>query len=277
MGSSLRISRSSGISGGGRSAIPRPAPSITANELHLPMGKPLAGRSRSGRCDPRLLGAAAGPEDGHRAGPDQLDVGCKPTGRAPIRACAPSTAAREHAWMRIRAIAQPQAEFDAWLQQQRAAGGAGRRGRDAAARKSSRSAPASTATPSAAPRPQARVGPDLTHFGSRADPGRRRARQHARQSASAGCTIPQAVKPGQLYAQPAPDARRTARSRGLSGEPEMSAHPASSRTRPKPCRRIRSGAGVCCSWVASVDHKQIGILYLLTTLVLRASAASRRC
>lgn len=78
----------------------------------------------------------------------------------------------QHAWMRIRLVAEPPEKFDSWVQQQRLAAAArpesaaAERGREIFLRNTCVNCHAVRGTPAAA-----KIGPDLTHFGSRATLG----------------------------------------------------------------------------------------------------------
>ncbi|HWE64102.1 MAG TPA: cytochrome c oxidase subunit II [Chloroflexota bacterium] len=108
----------------------------------------------------------------------------------------------EHAWMLLRAIAQPKAQYEAWLhdQQQKAAtpaGGPAARGAQLFSQLSCASCHAIFGTPY-----HQRIGPDLTHVGSRQTLAAGRL-MNTVAGMSEWLTDPQVYKPGTLM----PDAQ----------------------------------------------------------------------
>ncbi len=202
--------------------------------------------------------------------------GCRPTRPAHISARAPSTAAAQHAWMRIVVVAQPPAEFDAW--QTARARSRALPPSDAAAseaRRTSRQDVHHAATPSAGRGDRGRVAPDLTHLAERStlgagvidnNPARPRALAQATRRR-------QAREP---HARPQPDATpRWTTSWPTSRRcDERRRHPSSTRrTRRRLTRTRRTAARSPGS--ATVDHKRIGILYLVTALFFFAVGGTR--
>lgn len=175
--------------------IQYPAPGVyTANELELPIGKPVLIRLESDDVIhslwlPQLRG--------------KTDLIPGQTNYMWIQADRPGTylgqcseyCGTAHAWMLITATAVPQAQFDAWLRQQ--------------------AQPASTPTTAEAAQgaklfqqmtcvnchaiggtdAKARIGPDLTHFGSRKTLGSG-VLENTQQNLETWLRDPQAVKPG---------------------------------------------------------------------------------
>ncbi|HEX6607524.1 MAG TPA: cytochrome c oxidase subunit II [Chloroflexia bacterium] len=139
---------------------------ITANEVHMPVGKRLLIQVDSGDVIHDVWIPQLGPK---------MDTVPGQTNWMWLEADRPGTyqgvcaeyCGTEHAWMLIRAIAQPQAEFDAWLQQQRAPAVAPttaetQHGAQLFAQRTCINCHAISGTAA-----QARVGPDLSHYASR--------------------------------------------------------------------------------------------------------------
>ncbi len=139
---------------------------VTANEVHLPVGRRMLLQLDSADVIHDFwvpqLGRKMDMIPGHTnwlwVEPD--------TAGTYLGACAEFCGA-EHAWMRIRVIVQPQAEFDAWQRQQARphpapAGGDAAQGAQLFAQMTCASCHAVAGTGASA-----RVGPDLTHYGSR--------------------------------------------------------------------------------------------------------------
>ena len=119
--------------------------------------------------------------------------------------------------------------------------------------------------------------PDLTHLAARSDPRRRRPAEHARETSRAGCSDPQV---DQARAATCPTCNLTddevERSRRLLRDAPMSLATVVPLEH-APRTRTRAEERGAFAWVATVDHKRIGILYLCHgALLLRASAGSRR-
>lgn len=139
---------------------------VTANEIHLPVGK-------------RMLVALTSADVIHDLWLPQLggkmDLDPGQINHMYLEADRPGTylgacaefCGTQHAWMLIRAIAQPPAEFRAWLRQQSrparsTPSGAGTSGAQLFGQLSCAACHAIYGTPY-----RARVGPDLSHVGSR--------------------------------------------------------------------------------------------------------------
>lgn len=167
---------------------------VTANEIHLP-----AGRRTLLQLDAAdvihdfwvpQLGRKMDMIPGHT---NWLWVEPEKAGTY-LGACAEYCGA-EHAWMRIRVIVQPQAEFDAWLRQQAAphpapTGGDAARGAQLFSQLTCASCHAVAGTGA-----DARVGPDLTHFGGRDTLGAG-VQDNTPENLTRWLKNPQAVKPG---------------------------------------------------------------------------------
>jgi cytochrome c oxidase subunit 2 len=102
----------------------------------------------------------------------------------------------EHAWMFLRVIAQPQAEFDAWRQQQQqpaaAPQGEAAQGAQVFQRLTCMNCHAIAGTAA-----NARIGPDLTHVGSRQTLGAGRV-ENRPDTMARWITNPHELKPGVL-------------------------------------------------------------------------------
>jgi cytochrome c oxidase subunit 2 len=95
---------------------------VTANEIHMPVGKPMLIRLESADVVHNLWI----PKLGRKM--DLNPVGSGSKSLVYLQADAPGTyqgacgeyCGTEHAWMLIRAVAQPQADYDAWIKSQQA-------------------------------------------------------------------------------------------------------------------------------------------------------------
>lgn len=143
---------------------------VAANEIHIPTGTPLLIELQSVDVIHDFwvpqLGRKMDVIPGHS---NRTWIQANQAGIY-LGACSEFCGA-EHAWMRIRVIAQPQAEFDAWLQQQAAvapqpAGGDAAQGALIFQQQTCANCHAIRGTAAAA-----NVGPDLTHIASRATLG----------------------------------------------------------------------------------------------------------
>lgn len=91
----------------------------TANELHLPAGRQVLVQLTSADVQHNFWVPELGQKmDMYPNKINYLWLEAKQPGEYP-GVCA-EYCGTQHAWMRIRTVAQPQAEFDAWLEQQRA-------------------------------------------------------------------------------------------------------------------------------------------------------------
>ncbi len=139
---------------------------ITANELHMPVGKKLLIQVDSGDVIHDVWIPQLGPKmDTVPGQTNWMWLQADRAGTYP-GVCA-EYCGTEHAWMLIKAIAQPQAEFDAWLQQQRAPAvpattAETQHGAQLFTQRTCINCHAISGTAA-----QARVGPDLTHYASR--------------------------------------------------------------------------------------------------------------
>jgi len=167
---------------------------VTANEVHIPVGKRLLVRLESADVIHDFWVPRLGPKrdmvPGH---PNHLWLEADAPGTY-LGACA-EYCGEQHAWMRLRVIAQPQAEFDAWQQQQRQAPAAPTSG-DAAEgaqlfqQRTCVNCHAIAGTPATA-----RAGPDLSHLASRQTIGAG-VLENTPDSLTNWLADPQAVKPG---------------------------------------------------------------------------------
>ena len=140
-----------------------PDGTVTANEPHIPAGVPIEFEVASADVIHDLWV----PELGAKTDiiPGQRNVLRLFTARAGTfsGACA-EFCGIEHAWMRVRVVAQPRAEFDAWLAAQAApATAAGGRGRELLAASVCSSCHVVRGQVNGSP-----IGPDLTHLAARA-------------------------------------------------------------------------------------------------------------
>jgi cytochrome c oxidase subunit 2 len=167
---------------------------VTANEIHIPVGQRLLVRIEGGDVIHDFWVPQLGPKrdmvPGHS---NHLWIEADTSGSY-LGACA-EYCGNQHAWMRLRVIAQPQAEFDAWQQQQRAVaaapgGGDAAQGALIFQQRTCANCHAIAGTPAAA-----RAGPDLSHFASRQTLGAG-VLDNTPENLLKWLTDPQAIKPG---------------------------------------------------------------------------------
>jgi cytochrome c oxidase subunit 2 len=167
---------------------------ITANEIHIPTGKPLLVQLEAADVIHDFWVPQLGPK---------RDMVPGKTNYIWMQADRPGTYSGacseycgvQHAWMRILAIAQPQAAFDAWQQQQlrgapSATGGDVAQGAKRFQQMTCVNCHAIGGTTS-----QARIGPDLTHLASRQTLAAG-LMQNTPENLTLWMKNPQAVKPG---------------------------------------------------------------------------------
>ncbi len=167
---------------------------VTANEVHLPVGRRMLLQLEGGDVIHDFwvpqLGRKMDMIPGHT---NWLWVEPTKVGTY-LGACA-EYCGTEHAWMRIRVIVQPQAEFDSWQRQQAQAavaptGGDAARGAMLFQQQTCASCHAIAGTNANAP-----VGPNLTHFGGR-DTIAAGVLDNTPDNLAKWLKDPQAVKPG---------------------------------------------------------------------------------
>ncbi len=135
-----------------------------------PAGLPRPGER--GR-DPQLLGAGAGRQDGHGARPHAAPAACRPTGPGTWRGQCAEYCGEQHARMALHVVAEAPAAFDAWLAAQARPAAASPsqqvdRGREAFLAHRCNACHTVRGVSE-----ESRLGPDLTHVGSRLLPRRR--------------------------------------------------------------------------------------------------------
>ena len=142
--------------------------------------------------------------------------GWRRTRPGPTRARARNFAAREHAWMRFRVIAEPETSFDAWLKRQAQPPPEPPESLPRAQRlfqtKKCADCHAVAATASSSGK-----GPSLAHLASRETPGRRHLAKHAREP-DALADRSASGETGQSHAGHPADGRRARASAGVPGE-----------------------------------------------------------
>ena len=247
----------------------------TANEIHIPAGVPVRLQADRRRRDPFLLGAAAGRQDGRHSRPDQRDLarGAQP---GIYRGQCTEYCGVQHAHMGLFVVAQAPADFARWWAHQ-------------------------LRLASAADTAQARAGhADFNmHCGSCHARARHRCRGRAwarsQPSDARGTTIaagtlpndrptlahwiadPQGVKPGNLMPKPELTGAGARRHPGLSADAELDdAVPSTYERAPTVGRRgsspplaeklreIWETEPGFVGWLSTVDHKEIGIRYIVT-------------
>ena len=139
---------------------------VTANEPHLPVGVPINLRLESADVIHSFWAPQLGwKRDLIPTRPNEMRIQLV-QGGVYDGACT-EYCGTQHAWMRLRLIADPPEQFEAWVRQQQQAaappqGDAARRGQELFLSNTCVNCHAIRGTPASA-----RVGPDLTHFGSR--------------------------------------------------------------------------------------------------------------
>jgi cytochrome c oxidase subunit 2 len=167
---------------------------ITANEIHIPVGTRLLLRLESADVIHDFWVPQLGPKrDAVPGQPNHLWIEADTPG-VYLGACA-EYCGEQHAWMRLRVIAQPQAEFDAWVQQQKQApsapaGGDAAQGAQIFQQRTCINCHAIAGTGSSA-----RAGPDLSHLASRETLGAG-VITNTPENLRRWLADPQAVKPG---------------------------------------------------------------------------------
>jgi cytochrome c oxidase subunit 2 len=169
---------------------------VTANELHVPTGVPVRLELLSADVIHSFWVPRFGwKKDAIPTRSNSLSVQVNEAGTYD-GACT-EYCGTQHAWMRITVVAQPQAELDAWVKAQQTPAAAptdalAQRGRDLFASSTCVNCHAVAGTNA-----NARVGPDLSHVGSRATIGAGVAQRNA-DTLQQWIQSPQAIKPGVL-------------------------------------------------------------------------------
>jgi cytochrome c oxidase subunit 2 len=169
---------------------------VTANEIHIPTGRQLLVRIEASDVVHDFWVPALGPKrdlvPGH---PNQIWLAANTPGTY-FGACSEYCGA-EHAWMLLRVIAQPQAEFDAWQQQQAQAAATPAAGDAARGARLFQQQTCVNCHAIAGTGANARVGPDLTHIASRQTLGAGRI-DNTPENLARWLANPQELKPGAL-------------------------------------------------------------------------------
>jgi cytochrome c oxidase subunit 2 len=191
---------------------------ITANEIHIPVGTRLLMQLESIDVIHDFWVPEIGPKrDAIPGHPNRLWIAADRPGTF-LGACA-EFCGTQHAWMRLRVIAQPQAEFDAWLRGQalplaRPATAEGARGQQLFASRTCASCHAVEGTARAAA-----VGPNLAHLAQRETLGAG-VIPNTHENLTRWLKDPQAIKPGSLMPDlNLTDAEVTALVAYLEGQP----------------------------------------------------------
>ena len=203
-------------SGGGRCATRTPSPSrsfTTANEIHIPVGRPVQLELRVRRRDPQLLGA----EPARQARPDprprRTTIWLQADQPGVYRGqCAEFCGAAARAHGASSSSPSRRTTFDAWLTQQLAAAAPQPTDAERAARAATCSCRRRCVDVPHDPRhagAAARVGPDLTHVASRATHRRRHAARSRRGNLAGWIADPQAHQAGRPHAADAARAPTT--------------------------------------------------------------------
>lgn len=166
---------------------------ITANEIHIPVGKPIAVQVQAADVVHAFWVPELTRQMSNIPGyPNNLWMEADKAGTY-MGLCS-EFCGTQHAWMRFQVVAEPQAQFDAWQKAQlapaAAPAGAAARGWDLFRSMSCINCHAITGTDA-----KAHVGPDLTHFASRKQIGAG-VLENSHESILRWMRNPQAVKPG---------------------------------------------------------------------------------
>ena len=167
---------------------------ITANEVHLPVGQKVIGDFESADVIHDFwvpeLGRKIDMIPGH---PNQMYVQVDKPGIY-LGTCA-EYCGTEHAWMRIRVIAQTPEEFAAWIKSQQQVPAVPTTGEAAQGAQLFQAIPCQSCHTIAGTAAKGTVGPDLTHFASRQTLGTGVLDNNAG-TLTAWLSNPQAIKPG---------------------------------------------------------------------------------
>lgn len=167
---------------------------VTANELHLPVGRRMLLQLDSADVIHNFwvpqLGRKLDMVPGHT---NRLWVEPTQTGTF-LGACA-EYCGTEHAWMRLRVIVQPPAEFDAWQRQQTQTSVSPTSGDAAQGAMLFQQVTCASCHAIAGTNANAQIGPDLTHFGGR-DTIAAGVLDNTPENLTKWLKDPQAVKPG---------------------------------------------------------------------------------
>ncbi len=138
----------------------------TANEIHIPVGQQILFQLKAGDVIHSFWVPELGPKKDMIPGHPGNTVWLAADKPGVYQGACAEYCGAEHAWMRIRVIAHPQAEFDAWQQQQAAAAapasGELARGAELFQQSTCVNCHAIRGTNA-----NAQAGPDLTHIASR--------------------------------------------------------------------------------------------------------------
>jgi cytochrome c oxidase subunit 2 len=175
---------------------------VTANEIHIPTGRPILLRLESADVIHDFWVPQLGRKmDAIPGQPNQFWISADQPGTY-LGACA-EFCGLQHAWMRLRVIAQPQVEWDAWLQGQAAplavsANGPAQRGLAIFQSRTCANCHATASTADGVP-PNARpnVGPNLTHLNTRETIGAG-VLDNTPENLARWLNDPEAFKPGSL-------------------------------------------------------------------------------
>jgi cytochrome c oxidase subunit 2 len=172
-----------------------PNGAVTANEIHIPVGKDLIVRVESADVIHDFWAPSLGRKiDATPGHPVSIRIQADAPG-VYHGACA-EYCGTEHAWMRFDVVAEPPADFDAWVAEQAgaAAVGLGSAGAKLFSERTCVQCHAIRGT-EADGVPPARVAPDLTHFASRQTLGAG-VLPNTPENLSVWLKYPQSIKPG---------------------------------------------------------------------------------
>jgi len=169
---------------------------VTANEVHMPVGQKIIGDFESADVIHDFwvpeLGRKIDMIPGH---PNQMYIQVDKSGTY-LGTCA-EYCGTEHAWMRIRVIAQTPEEFAAWIKSQQQVPAVPTTGEAAKGAQLFQAIPCQSCHTIAGTAANGTVGPDLTHFASRQTLGTGVLDNNAG-TLTAWLSNPQAIKPGIL-------------------------------------------------------------------------------
>jgi cytochrome c oxidase subunit 2 len=167
---------------------------VTANEIHIPAGKKMLVQLESADVIHDLWIPELGPKMDLVPGQNNYMYLQASTPGVYLGTCAEFCGA-DHAWMRVRAIAQTQAQYEAWIKAQAQPAAQPGGGQAAQGAQLFQQLPCSSCHTIDGTKAQGQVGPDLTHFASRQTLGAG-VLDNTPANVSSWLKNPQAVKPG---------------------------------------------------------------------------------
>ena len=179
---------------------------VTANEIHIPVGARVLFQLQAADVIHSFWVPELGPKRDMIPGQSDATLWLMADRPGVFQGACSEYCGAQHAWMRLRVVALPQAEYDAWVSRQQAAaataaGDEVARGAQLFQRQTCVNCHAIRGTPAAA-----QAGPDLTHLASRATLGAG-VIENTPENLARWIVDPHAIKPGvQMPGYPLPEA-----------------------------------------------------------------------